>query len=53
MVPHLVTEKQDLPVVAGKKPGTKDRVGLFVQEDFNQSQQIQRVILEVGGMRDG
>ena len=53
MVPHLVTEKQNTPVLARKKPGTKDRVGLLVQENLDQFQQIQGVILEIGVMRDG
>ena len=52
MVPHLVTEKQNAPVFAGKKPGTKDCVSLLVQENFDQFQQIQGVVLEVGVMRD-
>jgi hypothetical protein len=52
MVPHLVTEKQNAPVLAGKKPGTKDRAGLLVQGNLYQFQQIQGVILEIGVMRD-
>src|SRR6516162_4316159 len=52
MVAHLVTEKQNTPVFAGKEPGTKDRVGLLVQENLYQFQQIQGVILEIGVMRD-
>jgi len=47
MVPHLVTEKQNPPVFAGKKPGTKDRVGLLVQENLDQFQQVAGVILEI------
>src|SRR6516162_2917664 len=50
MVPHLVTKKQDPPLFAGKKPGTKDRVGLLVQENVYQFQQVAGVILEISIM---
>src|SRR5260221_9461573 len=47
MIPQLMPEEKNAPVLAGKKPRTKNGVGLFLQEYADHLEEIQRMIFEV------